>query len=42
MLKPNTAKITGIGALAGEITKALLFILLIVIQVTSVRMSMMP
>lgn len=40
--KPNTAKAVGIGALAGEITKALLFILLIVIQVTSVRMSMMP
>lgn len=40
--KPNTAKAAGIGALAGEITKALLFILLIVIQVTSVRMSMMP
>ena len=37
--KPNTA---GIGALAGEITKVLLFILLIVIQITSVRMSMMP
>lgn len=40
--KPNTAKAAGIGALAGEITKVLLFILLIVIQITSVRMSMMP
>lgn len=40
--KPNTAKAAGIGALAGEITKVVLFILLIVIQVASVRMSMMP
>ena len=40
--KPNTAKAAGIGALAGEITKVVLFILLIVIQVATVRMSMMP
>lgn len=42
VLRESKPKAAGIGALAGEITKVLLFILLIVIQITSVRMSMMP